>query len=177
MTVTALGSLTVGQINPGLALAVASAQLSLNAQIPSIEAQLDGLATALAGLILTPPTLATQLVGAINLVTQVTLAITLGVPGVSFQLDAVVALIAELTATLGSLSAELSIIVGLADLLGMGGVDAYKFEGTCAQLSNQLGDFTNGGFAGGGPGSSGYAIVLTAGTPELWAALSEIFGL
>lgn len=155
MSLTYLGSLTVGVINPGLLLALASA-------LPRIQAALDGAAAAIASLNVTPPTIAASLSLAQTLAADIQAAIALGVevPSLSVQVNALLALQAALNIELGALGFD----------LGAAGIHAYAYDG----LANGLGPALPASFPGGSELDHVNALVLATSVPASWVALAAV---
>jgi len=177
VTVKSHGEATVGAFNPFLVSAIAAGQAAIGSTLPNLQAQLTAATAAVANLTATPPTLAAQLVDALSLVAAIQAAIVVGDPGVSGQLTALASLVASLTVEVGVLEAQVAAFAELTAGLSAFGVEAYTYNGPCSDFASELGSFTNGGFAGGSPGTQSYAVVLGATSPTVWATLSGALGV
>lgn len=161
MTATLVGSFTLGECLP-LAL---GAQVSLEAQLPELQAKVTGALEAQAAITLSPPTLSGNLEAALGLVAQLEAAIALGMPSAGIDLTVMAAIVADLQASLGALQAQLS----LFSCLGAPGVYLVSQSGTLGELGTDIG----GVATAIGPGASACnAVALVCTTPEAWAAVS-----
>ncbi len=158
MSLTYLGSLSVGVIAPSVAGTIA-------VTLPHLIAQLDGLAAAVAQLNASPPTIAASLTFANDMVASITAAIALGVqvPTLSVQLAAIAAFVA-------TLSAEVAVLLGYQAALGSAGIHAYAFAGQ----ANGLGPAIPSTFPGGSPTDAVDALLLVTAIPASWAALGVV---
>jgi hypothetical protein len=152
-----LGSKSVGGCMPSTLTAVGA----LEAQLPSLQAQVAGLIALQARLNLTPPSIGASLDAALELVAALQAAIAIGVSGPDFQLAAVLELLAKLQIELGSITAALAISVSL----GASGVHLYAYTGEAAQLGSAFQSELASGFPGGQPDDEAYAIMLATTTP------------
>lgn len=173
MTITALGSLTVGDINPGAANAVAAGQAGISGALPDLTAKL----TALASFTPTPVDFAAQLSLAQQVVAGVQLAITAGIspPSINTQIAEVAAQIGAITAQIAAVNAQLSIIAGLAAPLSVGGIRAWAYSGQVGNAGGELGAELAAGVPGGtGPTQSCNALIVLTTSPAAWSALSAV---
>jgi hypothetical protein len=166
MTVTALGSLSVGVAVPGCAAAVTAGATGIGAGLSDILARL----AALEAFVPQPFSFAAQLSVVQGTLASVRSAIALGLPepSIADQLAAIAALIAELAALVGGMQGQLAIITGLQAHLTAAGIAAYAFDGARSALGAEL-------QAAIGPGSAhANALVLVTTDPAAWVALSAV---
>jgi hypothetical protein len=161
VTATLVGSYTLGECIP----LAAGAQLSLQAQLPALAAQVSGALAAQAAVTLQPPTLAADLQAALGLVAQLEAAIALGLPSVTLDLALMASIVADLQASLGALNAQL----GLFLCLGTPGVHLVTQTGTLGALGNEIGAAAS---AIGPSTTPTNAVALICTTPAAWAAVS-----
>ena len=152
MALTYLGSLSLGDVIPGLGVCLASA-------LPRIQAQLAAAIAASAQLTITPPTIAANISLCANLLAQLQAQAALGiqVPSATLQLNALATLIAALNIELGALAFDLS----------APGIHAYAYAGESQGLKNEL----PASFPGSAPISACNALVLATTVGATWAAL------
>lgn len=163
MTVTALGSLTVGAAVPGVGVAVTAGVAGINAVLPDLESRL----AMLLALPPTSPSFTAQIETATQIIASAQAAITLGLPLPDIS-SALAAALAALQALVSMVQAQLSAIVALQSPLTVAGVGAYVFDGPRDQLGYELGQAI-------GPGNAhANALLLVTLDPVAWAALSAI---
>lgn len=158
MSVTYLGSLTVGGAMPGAAIAI-------DAALPDIQARLAALAafTPTAGSFAANLSLAQGIVANI----QACMSAGLQPPSIDAQLAAVAALVADLTA-------QLNVALEFTNALAVGGVHAYRYSGQAGSLGSEFQAELSGGFPGGSGSDATNAILLAATVPAAWAALAKV---
>jgi hypothetical protein len=166
MTVTALGSLSVGEAVPGASTAIAAGTLGINSALPDILSRIEALLAFHPQPVdfLEMQSLAEQTVLSIKA------GITAGlpVPSIAAQIAQIAALVAELQTQLVSINAQLSILTALQPQLLAAGIAAYAFDGTRSNLGSELA-------AAIGPGSMhANALALVVTDPTAWTALSAI---
>jgi hypothetical protein len=173
MTVTHLGSLTVGQAAPGGLALAAAGTAGIGLALPDLQARL----TALASFAPSPPSITTDIALAQQIIASLQLALTVGIqpPSMDVQIAMVAALIATLSATIVSIDAQLSIIANLTNVLNTAGVHAYTFNGLANQLGPQMATELSGGFPGGSATDATNAVVLATTVAPAWAAMSAFF--
>lgn len=166
MTITALGSLSVGAAVPGVGVAVTAGIDGINGALPDIQARL----AALQAFAPTPVDFTAQLALAQGTLGSVQAAITAGlpVPSISTQIAMVAALVADLLAAVAAVNAKLDILTNLQAPLDVGGVAAYAYDGQIGSLGAELGDAVGGG------SSHANALALVAAAPATWTALSAV---
>ncbi len=166
MTVTALGTLTVGGAVPGCAGAVTAGFTGITSGLNDLLARWAALAT----FVPVPFSFAAQLSIAQQTVTAVQAAITAGLPepSIAEQLAQIAALLASLTAIIDGMQAQLSIITALQSPLTAAGIGAYAFDGTQSALGAEL-----QAAIGSSPGHAN-ALLLLVTDPTAWAALSVV---
>lgn len=164
MTVTSLGSLSVGAAIPG-------ATLAIDAGIGGITPTLDELTARLSALgDFNPVTLPlpAQLLLAESFAASITAAIGLGIvaPDISAQIAIVAAQVAALIAQLAAIQAQLDLLIALQSPLAVAGIDAYAFAGPRDQFGSEL----SAAIGAGGTAAHGLALVTASGAA--WTALS-----
>lgn len=154
MTITHLGSYTVGGLMPAAAGAFGSLEGDLNGQL----AAQGNLSIALA---VGPPSVAVAAEIAANVAASVTS------PTFGIALSANVAAIA-------AINAQLAALAGLFAALGAAGIELYAYSGTAAGFGAAVAGETSAGLPGGSGGDVVNALVLATRFPAAWAALAQI---
>jgi hypothetical protein len=159
MTVTYIGSLSIGASIPG---SVATLELAL----PDIQARL----AALASFAPTAVSYSAQIAVAQSIVTGISASIAAGItpPSISAQFAAVALLIADLTA-------QISAIGEFSDLMAVTGIHAYAYAGAANLLGAGFTTELSGGLPGGAPGDHVDALVLATSIGSTWTAMSNVF--
>jgi hypothetical protein len=166
MTVTALGSLSVGVAVPGCATAVVAGTTGITAGLSDLLARL----TALQAFVPQPFSFTAQLDIATKTLAsvQASIAAHLPEPSIADQLAQIAALIAQLASIVGSMQAQLAIITHLQTQLTTAGISAYAFDGPRSALGSEL-------QAAIGPGTPhANALLLVTTDPGAWASLSVV---
>lgn len=171
MTVSHLGSVTLGAAVPAALAAQGSIDLAVGVSLPEIQAKLAGLLAAN----LVPPTLAASLTTALQVVAGIQAAITLGLPPIDFQAAAIAEVIVLLQDQLALLQAQASFSIALGTTLGASGIHLCKYEGEVGQFGTQLQQECSDGFPGGSASDETLALILAGTTPEAIAALIAMF--
>lgn len=173
MTVSYLGSLSIGGVLPGAVGVAVAGQAGINAALPDLQGQLDGLLSFSP----TPIDLTAQIATAQAIIAGIQASITLGVapPSLEVQLAGIQALVATLQATLGTMNAQLAVITSFQSALSAAGVHLYRYTGQTADLGPELTTELSGGAPGGSPTDEANALVVLTTDSATWAALSEIF--
>lgn len=172
MTVTYLGSLTVGDANPGAVAISAAGAAGINGALPDIQARL----AALLAWTPSPVSFEAQLTlvqGALASI-QASIALGLPVPDIGAQVALIQAQIAALIAAIAAVEAQLAIILDFQALFGASGVHAYAYAGQVANLGSEISAETSGGLPGGSGTDSANAIVLVTTVPATWTALAQL---
>lgn len=171
MTATLIGTRSIGQCLPIAVSANATAKASLNLQLPSVQAELQGALDVQAEVTVNPPTLATSLQAALGLVAQLEASIALGLPSASIDLSVVAGIVAKLQAKLGSINAQLSATAALDLILGgAAGVHVITADAALDDLGSDI-QSVAGGVATGSTRVRG--VLLLATTDEVWALLEQ----
>jgi hypothetical protein len=176
MSVTHLGSKSVGAINIGVST-IALPQLSaLLADLLSRIAALQGQVTANLALIATlpdPAAMAAAIAAAAAAAVSQIAAIITSIPAP--LVSANVTLGVDL-AGLQSLLVALQLAVDtLTAAVSAGGVHAFRVDSTAAAVAGELSALTSGGMPGGGlPGARVYGVVLLTESPAAFSALSTV---
>lgn len=183
MTITYVGSLSIGHAVPGCDTAVASGTLGVNTAIPDLQGRIDGLAAAIAA---PPPpvdfgaqlALANQILTAVEQALALSLAVppTLTPPNTAAQVAAFQALLTDLQANLVSVNAQLSVLGAIGGLLVHAGLHVYAYAGPVNGFGGALTAELNTGLPGGGsPTDDCNAIGLITTSTSTWAAMQQIF--
>lgn len=159
MTITYLGSLSIGATVPAAVAAV-------EAVLPNLEAQIAALAAFTATI--TPPSFQADLQLAGEIVANLQASIALGItpPTISAQLSIVAALLANL-------QAQLAIILAIP--FTTGGVHAYHYNGPANGLGGEFTTQLAGGFPGGNPTDATNAILLATTIGATWTDMQVVF--
>ena len=172
-----LGGISIGAMCGGLSSGILDANLSLNLQLGSLEAQLSAAFALKASLTANPPSIA----GSITLVTQLKASLeaylTLGgfaLPTVAIQ--AIADLVINIGALTAKITAQVSALASITAALGTTGVLVYKYTGT----GNDIGSMFNASVGGGWPDGTepnlpSNALVLACTASVAAAGLSAFF--
>lgn len=162
MSLTPLGSMTVGDAVPGV-------QIAVGASLPNLQAQLAGLIAAQFDITAHPPTIAGNLAIAQAIVASLQAQIALGVevPTASLQLAAIATAIA-------AIQGQLTALLALEAALGQAGVFGYIYSGPTNGLGGDLTAELAAGFPGGGPTDASNAIILATSVAPAWVALEVV---
>lgn len=173
MTVTCLGSLSIGDALPGGVAVGAAGFDGINAALPDIQARLDAL-LAFAPL---PVDFTAQLALAQSMVASVQASITLGLPAPSMaaQIAIVAALIVDITASIVSINAQLGIVADFQTTLGTTGIHGYHYSGQTDDLGSEMATELASGVPGGAPTDAANALILVTTIPATWAAMRNVF--
>ncbi len=171
MTLSLLGTTTLGVAVPVALAAQLELDTSINLALPEVQAKLDGALAAQAQLTITPPSLVTSLVAAMELVAALEAAIALDLPNASLDLSILANVIAELGATLGALSASAAFSGSLSALLATPGVTAYAFTGKEQELGPDAAALLNDAVR------QNVGVLLLAHDGGAITALRAMFGL
>lgn len=166
MTITALGSMSVGAAVPGAAAAVTAGISGINGALPDILARI----AALQAFAPTPVDFTAQLALAQGTLGSVQAAITAGlpVPDIAAQIAIVAAIVADLLAQVAAVNVQLDALVALQAPLAVAGVGAYVFDGQLGSLGGELAAEIGTGTA------HANALVLVTTESTAWAGLSAI---
>lgn len=166
MTITSLGSLSVGGVVPGAVTACVEGDAGISAAIPDIQARIAACAQFSPAEIsfAAQLTLAGQILASINSC----LALGLVPPSISAQIVAMTNLMAELLATLNSVQAHAGVLADLQVSLGAVGVEAYAYDGLVGNLAAEL------AVELGADSDHCNALIQIVRAPAVWAAFSNI---
>jgi hypothetical protein len=180
MTLSLVGTLSVGQMVPIAVQAVGQ----LSATVGSVRATLNGQLQAKlklgARLTITPPRITATLSALAKVTAKLQAAASLGVVPPSFVLglDVVLKNAARLQAYLGGLAAQVSAAASITSLLATAGIDSYSFGGATNAFGPAVTSATSGGFpSGGGPSAHCDAIILITTSPAAWTALGLVMAV
>lgn len=163
--ITRLGELELSVAVPMLAQMQSALGAAQGIAIPQLQAQLAGLGNVLGAITVAPPALGATITAA--LATVASLQAAIGGPTVTLQLPAIQGLILELTASLGILTASLSLTIPSAT------VSAYVFDGASSNLGSELQSEINASL----PGAGGHAnaLIIATTSPTAWTAMAQVF--
>jgi len=159
MTVTHIGSLTLGETIPGPVAAI-------SATVPDLQAQVSALVAFKPAAI----NFAADLELAESIVASLKAGISAGITPPS--IDAQIGIVAS---QLAALRLKLESVLSLTNLFGAAGVHAYAYAGAVNAFGGELGAELTGGLPGGAPTDNANALVLVTTTPATWDALSQVF--
>lgn len=167
MSITHIGSLSIGVAVPGCATAVSAGIAGIGGALDNLLAQL----TALSAFVPVPIDFVAQLALAEQMVTSVNAAISAGlpVPSLAAQIAIVAAKVVELTAQITAITAQLTVLTDLQAPLAAAGVDAYAYDGPVDSFGSEL----DAALGGAGTHANGLAFVTTV--PATWDAMTVIF--
>ncbi len=163
MTITALGSLTVGAAVPAVTLSIAQLSALIAAELSAkleLQAQLTGNVS-----FSVPDPIALAAAVAESVLGFDPAAMLSASAGFAANLTADIAAKAAIVAPAQALVATLQSVVAT------GGITGYVYSGRASALGSEVQAAVNGDFAGA---SQAKAVVLVAATPEAAAALSVI---
>lgn len=167
MTVSDLGSMTLGAAIPaGLAL-VAAVELTVGIAAPDITAQLALAASFEAEISLD---INAQIDIALSIIAQLQASLALGLtaPSLSLQASIAVDISADLSIKLGLLNAQLSLALGFGVFFAEAGVRVLVFDGAQddfgSELAAELGADT----------SQAWAVVLLTQASAAWTAMEGV---
>jgi hypothetical protein len=175
MTAVFVGTMALDGAIPGAGVAAEAGIDGINAAIPDLSARMASLAAAIQDLTLAPPpNFADMLSRAVQLQTQIALAIaTPGLippPDFGPALIALQALLGSLQVTLGDLDAKVNLIAGFQDLLAAAGVHVVAFTGPIGSFGSEV----SAALGGPIPSGNAYAVVLATTSGATWAAMSQV---
>lgn len=168
MTASYLGSYTIGASMPGAAVVASMGSSGINAALPTLEGQLEGLQSYKP----TPIVITAQIAQCEALIAALKLQVSLGLPPPSIleQLKNIAALIVSLTATIGGINASLNLILAFQSLLVAAGLHLLVFAGDKASFGSEVGSLV-----ATLPGPAAVqSLVLVTSEAATWDALSKI---
>lgn len=169
MSLTRLGSFNAGQLN-----------LSIQAALPGLQAQLGALTGQLANLQASLSVVAqVQLPDPLSLMAGLQAAIS-NVPNLATQLpQASLSVTQSLTADIASIGAQISVlqssISALQGAFNAGGIEAWSYSGEAQRFGPELTNATNNGIAGSQPEQNVNGLVLACADPTAWATFGSTF--
>lgn len=172
-----LGGLSIGTLVGLLSSGVTSANVSLNAELGSLGARLDGANAAKAALTSTPPTL----LGNIAVAGDLAASLAAYSPGAyitpSVAISAAAALVTSITALQSQVTADVSGLGGITTALATAGVLGFTYAGTAEDLGTAVSSAIASGWPDGTSSSAASnALVLLASSGGTASALSSLFG-
>ena len=157
-TLTPLGEVTFGAALPGPAAALAIS-------LPKLQAELD----ALLAFTPTPPSISADIALAAGILANLQANVSITPPDLTAQLAIVADIIARLTP-------QISLVLGVVNLLATAGLHLYAYTGTTAGFGSTLSSALASGLPGGSGSAevcAGLALVATAGAAV--GAMPQIF--
>lgn len=170
MSITSLGSLSIGVAVPAAAQANAALLTVGNIAAPNVSAQI----ASLSGFVAVPlPSLTDMLAMTQALVANIQAAIAAIPPipilSLSAQVDLANSILATLNAYLSTVNTNLALQATIAGQLATAGVSGYVYAGPINAFGSELGT------ALGGSGTSCNAIVLLTTSGTTWTAMQAAF--
>ena len=157
MSVTYLGSYTVGGLVPQMVSLLA-------AVIPRLRAQLNGALRVRGQLAFKMPSLDARIAAVGRLAAQ----LALQPPGVKFNISANADLVALL-------QAQLDIYAKLTAALGQAGVEAFLYDGTAANAGAEISGAIGAGLPGGRDSDHIDALIFATRFPDTFNAMGKVF--
>lgn len=157
MSAALVAQASIGQCVPTTASLVLTS-------LAEFQAKLSGALAAQAAVTLSPPTLATSLTAALELVSTLQASIALGLPGVSVDLSVMLAVIADLNASLAALLA-LNVVLGTA------GVYVFTHHGAAPTYGSEMQAQVS---AIAPPGNNVHSVTFLATDPAVFEALGKV---
>lgn len=168
MTVSYLGSVTLGQALPIAVSAQAQLSIALDSALAELTGKLEG-ALNVAASLLAPPALTATITATLQVLASMQLDV--GASGGVLQLTAVLALLAEVELQLVALDAAVDLSAALIAQLAVAGIHLYTFSGPANTFGPELTAATAAGFPGGGLSDNANAVVLATSSTSAWAAM------
>jgi hypothetical protein len=160
MSVTYVGSLTLGQALPSITGVLATAYTDLAARV----AALQGFSPKVI-----PPDFNLKLAGDILAGVQLAIAAGITPPSISLQLGLVKALLLEV-------KLQLDGVLKIQTAMGEPGIHVYAYTGRADALGGEFSTELAGGFPGGaGGGDLSSALVLGTNSGLAWNAMATVF--
>jgi hypothetical protein len=162
--ITYLGEVSLSDVAPMLADALALLSSAKAFAIPQLQAQLAGVANLLASITIAPPQLGATITAALAVVAQ--LQASISGPTVTLQASALLSLMAQLQLDLAALSVSISVPSAT--------VSAFVYDGPSAQMGTEVQGAINANLPGAGPGDHTRALVLATTDAPAWAAVGLV---
>lgn len=169
MTLTPLGTKSIGECVPVAVAATAAAKVSLGLADIDLKAKAAALALLQARVTIQPPTLDAQVAASAQLQAALVGAMAVGAPLVPVDVSAIATAMAQLTADIGTLQTQLSIALEAQASLGGAAVHLLRYDGPAGQLA--------GGVPGVAPETEVHAVVVVATSPAAEAAIRGVFAV
>ena len=160
MTITYLGSVSVGATVPGVGAALAVSLQDLNARITALLSFSPG-----------EVNFAAELQIANQILANIQAAIIVGItpPSISVQVGIIAALLA-------ALEAQLQVIAQLQNLFLAAGVDVFVYDGTVGNMGAEVTAALSGGLPSGGTGATHCdALILATSVSATFTAMQGVF--
>lgn len=167
MTITALGTLSIGAAVPGFAAAIDAGTKGIDAALPDLQdriASLQAFAPA-------PFNFAASQALALATLDSIKAGIAGGLPAPSLtaQIDIMGVEIAKLLTELAKAQAQVTILTSLHDTLAAAGISAFAFAGNGNALGGEI-----GAELAAWTGSAKALVLVTASTAT-WNAMATVF--
>jgi hypothetical protein len=166
MGLTSLGELTLAVALPGAAAACLAGQAGIGLALPDIQGRI----AAMASFSPNPGSLADLIVLANQIIAMIEAAIAQGIvaPSLSVQIQIIAGIVAELEAIVVSIAAQLAIVTALLDVLAVGGLKAWVYDGA----ENGLGPALTTALPNP---TACHALIFVAEADATWTACSAVF--
>lgn len=173
MSVSYLGSLTLGAVSPGSASAAAAGTAGISAALPDIQARI----AAMVSFAPTPVDFAASITLAQSTIASIQSALAFGIspPSIDAQIATIAAELAALQVQLASIETQLAVVADFSAVLETPGVHAYAYVGPVNQMGSDVSATLSGGFPGGTAGDNANALILGTSSPTTWAAMGQVF--
>lgn len=176
MTAVYVGSMSIGGAIPGADAAATAGVLGLQTALPDLAARVASLQASIAELgAIVPSSFVSMAASAGALLTAINAAIAtpglLTPPNFSGAIVALTALLGSLSATLGTVEAQLALLVSFRNTLGAAGVHVVAFDGPIGSFGSEVGVV----LASPIPSGNARAVVLATTSGATWSAMSQIF--
>lgn len=167
MTITSLGSLSLGVALPGALACQIAGELGINLALPDIQARLSALLAFSPSL----GDFSVDLALTAQIAADINAAISIGLtpPSLSLQLAIIAALIVDLTNAVLQINLQLTIVLGFGALLLNAGIAGYAFAGAQNVLGSELAT------ALGGSTAHANAVILVTQNAATWTAMQAVF--
>src|SRR5690606_11162615 len=172
--ITYLGSKSLGECVPVAVQAQASLDAQLSAQLPEIQAKLEGFGTVLMSLTVSPPDVQGSIDAALQTVASLQASLSVSGPSVTLQIDTITQAVAELQVQLAQVQAQLALSAQLGASFGASGIHLLAYDGRLGSFGNEL----QGALSPVGDSNNrAQALVLVTTSSAAWSAMSTIFGV
>jgi hypothetical protein len=178
--ITYLGQRTIGEAVPAATIAVDCGTSGIGLSMPDLSGRISAMQAQLAALATMPPfpTFPEMVAQASFNLAQLQIAITVpGIPpppSIAGAIAAFEALLEGLLAMAASVQADLTSVLTVGELLAVGGIYAFAYDGTRGAFGGELQSAINSETPGPGSATT-RALVLVAMDSATWAGMSQAF--